>query len=166
MDQMNWISAMAPAHSVDIAKDEVGRYTKPWGVTFGTCQQLWLGVSRDNKLRKRSSEFCCLFSISRDSPCFVSLLLGERLFPEMLWASENSFGGNSIMCWPGVDEKQASRIHPAPRTTQSWGCRRQKRELTWSSSFLLHLLTSYSFYSRPTLTSFPIQREGGSWAWG
>lgn len=75
MDQTDWITAMAPPHAMHTAKGEVGKYTKLWGVTFGTCQQLWLGVSQDNKLRKRSSEFCCLVSISRGQSllCFSSL---------------------------------------------------------------------------------------------
>lgn len=120
------------------------KYTKLGGVTFGRCQQFWLGASQDNKPRKRSSEFCSLLSSSRDSPCIVSLLYGKRLFPEVLLASENSSGGNSIKCWPGVDQKQASRIHPAPRIMRSRGCRRQKRELRWSSSFLL-LLSTFIF---------------------
>lgn len=126
-----------PTPSTDTKRGQE-QHTEVWGVTFGTCQQLWLGISQDNRLR-RSSKSCCLFSVSRDSPCFVSLLSGEKLFPEMLLASENSSGGNSEMLWPGVDQKQASRTHPAPRLMWSWGCRRQKRELGWFSSFLLHL---------------------------
>lgn len=74
-DQTGWIIAVAPPHTMDTATERVGKHTKLWGVTLGTCQQLWLGVSQDNKWRKRSSESCCLFSISRGQSllCFSSL---------------------------------------------------------------------------------------------
>lgn len=74
----------------------------------------------------------------------------------MLLASENSSKVNSIKCWPRVDQKQASRIHPAPKIMWSWGCRREKTgnlEGPLPSSFISQ--HPCSFFSRPNLTFFP-----------
>lgn len=90
-----------------------------------------------------SSEACSLFQ--GDSPCFVSLLLGENCSLKCSWLPRTALQAISIMCWPGGDQKYASRMHPATRIVLSQGCRRQKRELGGSSSFLLSLLTNVHF---------------------
>lgn len=79
------------------------------------------------------------------------------------------------MCWPKVDQKQASRIHPAPPTPPGSfglgdaGGRKENLDGLLPSSFISQY--PYSFFSRPTLTSlsptFPIKkRDGGRWVWG
>lgn len=128
-----------------------------------------LGVSQDNKLRKRSGEFCCLFSSSRDSPCIVSLLYGGgRLFPEMPLASENSSGGNSIKSWPGMtrSKRAAFTLPPGSCGRGDAGGRKGNLDGPLPSSFISQ--RPCPFFSQSTLT-FPSpsltikRRKVGRW---
>lgn len=92
----------------------------------------------------------------------------------MLLASENSSKGNSRECWPGADQKQASRIHPAPQDHVVLGMQAgENRELKRFSSFLLHFPTSMFVLSlgRPWPSFLPPSqrikgRERGRWVKG
>lgn len=86
----------------------------------------------------------------------------------MLLASENSSGGHSMKCWPGVDQKRASRIYPTPRITQA-----RMPEGEKGTSMLLFLPPSppkihvHSSLGQPWLPS-PLSRpkkedRGGRW---
>lgn len=68
--------------------EEGNRKCTQHSVTLGPYQRLWLGGSRDNKLR--SSELCCLSSVSRGTVPALFLFPPVRRFPEMLLASQNS----------------------------------------------------------------------------
>lgn len=70
-DQMSWIIAMVQARSEDTVKEGVGKVHKPPRGHFWSMSIALAG----SKSRQRSSEFCCLFSISRGQSllCFSSL---------------------------------------------------------------------------------------------
>lgn len=104
VEQVTRTLATAPAHSTTWPESGEGGNAKLQGVTFGL-------VNSSGREEVKTINEYPVSSVARsgfrgDSPCFVSLLLRERLFPEMLLASENSSGCHSMKCWPGLSRRK------------------------------------------------------------